>query len=156
MQKQHHYSLAIQWTGNNGSGTDEYTKYERSHTISAPNKVDIFASADAPFRGDITKYNPEELLLASLSSCHMLWFLHVCASAGVVVVDYKDNATGIMVQHENGSGEFSEVVLYPKVVVKSLEMIEKVQNLHLQAHEKCFIARSINFALRIEGVCTAL
>jgi organic hydroperoxide reductase OsmC/OhrA len=155
MQKQHHYTLAIQWTGNNGSGTDEYTKYERSHTVSAPNKVDILASADAPFRGDITKYNPEEFLLASLSSCHMLWFLHVCASAGVVVLDYKDKPTGIMIQHENGSGEFTEVVLHPTVVVQSLEMVDKVEALHHQAHEKCFIARSVNFAVSIEGVCTA-
>jgi organic hydroperoxide reductase OsmC/OhrA len=113
MRKEHTYKLTVRWTGNTGSGTLNYKSYERSHVISAENKPEIFASSDPVFRGDKTKYNPEELLVASLSGCHMLWFLHLCAEAGIVVTGYSDNPTGIMTETENGGGKFKEVVLRP-------------------------------------------
>ncbi len=104
MNKQHKYNLSIQWEGNTGKGTCGYSAYERDHTISTENKAAVSCSSDPAFRGNKAKYNPEELLVASVASCHMLWYLHLCADAGVVVVDYKDNAAGIMQETDNGSG----------------------------------------------------
>ncbi len=145
MDKEHHYSATIRWTGNMGSGTKSYRNYERSHVISMENKPDILASSDAAFRGDKTKYNPEDLLVASLSSCHMLWYLHLCSVAGVIVENYMDNAKGTMVETDNGGGRFSEVTLYPIVTVRDESMISKAQELHAEAHKLCFIANSVNF-----------
>lgn len=145
MSKEHHYKIALQWTGNTGSGTTAYKSYERSHRISVENKPYIDASSDPGFRGDPTKYNPEELLVASLSSCHMLWYLHLCAEAGVIVVDYHDDARGIMIETIDGGGKFSEVTLNPVVTVKDASMIEKATALHAKANKLCFIANSVNF-----------
>jgi len=153
MAKYHHYQIKVTWTGNNGSGTDYYTHYERSHIIEVENKVQIFASADAPFLGDITKHNPEDFLLASLSTCHMLWYLHLCADAGVIVTAYIDNPTAILTQQEDGGGSFSEVTLYPKVSVKNESMIEKAIAMHQAANKKCFIANSVNFKVKHEPTC---
>ena len=145
MSKEHHYRIGVQWTGNTGSGTAGYKSYERSHRISVENKNYIDASSDPGFRGDPTKYNPEELLVASLSSCHMLWYLHLCAEAGVIVVDYVDEAMGIMIETVDGGGKFKEVTLNPVVTVKDASMIEKANALHARANELCFIANSVNF-----------
>jgi len=142
--KKHHYNTTIKWTGNLGTGTSGYKNYERSHNISAENKPDILGSSDAAFRGDKTKYNPEDMLVASVSACHMLWYLHLCSDAGVVVVDYTDTAEGIMVEDVNGGGRFSEIILNPQVIVKEIFMVEKAETLHQKAHELCFIANSLN------------
>ncbi len=150
MSKQHNYALKIKWTGNKGEGTTRYDAYDRNYTISAENKTAILGSADAPFLGDITKYNPEDLLLASLSSCHMLWYFHLCADAGVIVLEYTDNPTGILVQNETGGGAFSEVILNPIVKVKENSMIEKAIKLHEKAHKSCFIANSVNFPVKCQ------
>ena len=154
MSKKHNYTLSIKWTGSKGEGTTKYDAYDRNYTISAKNKVDILGSADAPFLGDITKYNPEDLLLASLSSCHMLWYFHLCADAGVIVIDYTDNPTGILVQNETGSGAFSEVKLNPIVIVKENSMVQKALELHEKAHKCCFIANSVNFPVLNNQSCS--
>ena len=148
MSEQHKYHATIRWTGNKGTGTDNYRNYERSHTISIVHKAEIFCSSDASFRGDKTKHNPEDLLVSSLSSCHMLWYLHLCAEAGVIVIDYVDHATGILVETSNGGGQFTEVTLHPIVTVKEQTMIEKANELHKRAHELCFIAKSVNFPVK--------
>ena len=153
MKEQHHYEVTIDWTGNTGAGTSAYADYERSHTISANGKPTIYASADTPFRGDATKFNPEDFLLASLSSCHMLWYLHLCADAGIIVVDYSDKAHGSMVTPPGARGHFSEVVLHPTVTINDANMIERANALHDMAREKCFIANSVNFPVRHEPVC---
>src|SRR3954468_17169454 len=101
MTRQHKYSLLVQWKGNIGHGTSSYHSYERNHTVTIAGKPDLDCSSDAAFMGDKSKYNPEELLVASLSSCHMLWYLHLCAEGGVVVLDYADNATGTMTETSN-------------------------------------------------------
>lgn len=145
MSKEHFYELTINWTGNKGTGTSDYKQYDRNYTVSCKEKENIFASADPAFRGDHTKYNPEEFLLAALSSCHMLWFLHLCADAGVIVVEYIDNPTGIMIEAEKGGGRFKEVTLNPLVTVTEKSMCEKLDALHKKANEKCFIANSVNF-----------
>ncbi|MEO6668484.1 MAG: OsmC family protein [Ferruginibacter sp.] len=154
MGKQHHYKATITWTGNRGEGTKTYTGYDRSHEISINNKADISASSDAPFMGDTTKHNPEDLLLASLSSCHMLWYLHLCSDNGIIVKNYVDHASGTMVQTGKG-GHFEEVVLHPQVTVTDIGMIEKANSLHDEAHRCCFIANSCNFLVRHEPVCNA-
>ena len=145
MNKEHHYALSIEWTGNSGTGTSDYRAYTRNHTISSDGKPDLLASSDPSFRGDKTRYNPEEMLVAALSSCHMLSYLHVCVLNGVVVLEYKDNATGTMKENPDGSGQLAEVTLRPIVKVKDASMIEKANHLHERASELCFIARSVNF-----------
>jgi len=145
MSKQHTYQLSIKWTGNNGNGTADYASYERSHRVSVAGKKPLDCSSDSPFRGDKTKHNPEDFLLASLSACHMLWFLHLCADEGIVVTDYHDNAEGKMIQTTNGSGYFTEVILSPVVTVQDVTMISKANELHKKAHQYCFIANSVKF-----------
>ncbi|MBP2619268.1 OsmC family protein [Chryseobacterium jejuense] len=146
--KNHHYKTTIQWTGNKGNGTSSYRDYERSHTISVENKTVIEGSSDPAFRGDSTKHNPEDIFLSSLSSCHMLWYLHFCSEAGIIVMDYIDEATGIMEETANGSGHFTEVTLYPTVIVSDESMMEKAKELHHKANEFCFIANSVNFTVK--------
>ena len=153
MNGQHNYSLTIKWTGNNGSGTSGYRAYERSHTITADNKQEIQASSDPVFRGDKTKYNPEDLFVASLASCHMLSYLHACVVAGVVVTDYVDTATGTMIETSNGGGHFTEVNLHPLVTVADKSMVDKANALHEKASEMCFIASSVNFPVKHHPVC---
>lgn len=159
MTKLHQYSIHTSWTGNNGEGTKGYRSYSRNHEINVIGKPVIAASSDPAFLGDNTKYNPEEMLVASLSSCHMLWYLHLCSDAGVVVTSYEDHATGTMEETPNGSGRFTEVTLHPLVKVKDASMVEAAGNLHHQAHTMCFIANSVNFEvackseIRVEDRC---
>ena len=155
MAKEHHYQVTTEWTGNTGKGTAGYRDYERSHEIKVVDKIVIPGSSDPAFRGDKTKYNPEDLLVASVSSCHMLWFLHFCADAGVVVTAYTDQAKGTMCEEANGAGYFTEVLLRPHVVVKDASMIPTAQALHTKAHQFCFIANSVNFPVRHESFCVA-
>ena len=143
--KTHIYETTVRWTGNNGTGTASYASYKRDHEISSEGKAPILGSADPAFRGDATRYNPEELLVASLSQCHMLWYLHLCTTAGVVVVAYEDHASGSMVEHPDGSGEFVSATLCPTVVVADESMVAAASQLHGEVHRYCFIARSVNF-----------
>lgn len=145
MSKQHHYMLSLKWTGNLGEGTSGYRSYNRSHTISIPGKPEISGSSDPAFRGDAGRYNPEELLVASLSSCHMLWVLHLCADKGIVVVDYTDNPTGLMEETVEGGGRFTEVTLNPCVTITNKESADKLDDIHRRANQLCFIANSVNF-----------
>jgi len=156
MSKSHLYHLNMRWTGNKGDGTKNYRSYERSYTIAIPNKVDLEGSADPAFRGDPTKYNPEELLLASLSSCHMLWYLHFCAEASIVVLDYTDQAVATMIEDPNGSGYFKEVSLQPIVKVAHESMIQTALELHKKANKYCFIANSVNFTVYHKPTCSTL
>ncbi|MBK1785086.1 OsmC family protein [Prauserella cavernicola] len=148
--REHSYALTVRWTGNQGSGTSSYRAYSRDHDISAEGKPVLAGSADPAFRGDPGRWNPEELLVAALSECHMLWFLGLCSQAGVVVTDYVDEAAGTMAEQAGGAGEFTEVVLRPTVTVAEQDMVERAAELHAAAHEKCFIARSVNFPVKHE------
>ena len=140
----HHYRLTVEWTGNRGTGTSGYRDYERSHVISAAGKPDIAGSSDPAFRGDAARWNPEELLLASASACHKLWYLHLCADAGIVVTAYVDHAEATM----NGD-RFERIVLRPRVTISAGDR-ELAARLHHQAHEECYIAKSVNFAIDCE------
>lgn len=149
----HNYSLTIQWTGNQGAGTNSYTAYNRNHSLLIEGKPDINLSSDPSFRGEKSRHNPEELFVASLSSCHMLWYLHLCAEAGIIVIDYTDQATGVMQESSTGGGRFSEVALNPVVTVTEASMIETANRLHQKANELCFIANSVNFKVLHFPVC---
>src|SRR5687767_8838613 len=149
MSHQHHYQITTVWTGNRGSGTSHYKAYARDHEVSAVGKsAPILGSSDAAFRGDAARYNPEELLVASLSTCHMLWFLHLCADAGIAVTEYRDEATGTMIEHPDGAGEFTEVILRPQVTLAEPTRQPEISALHDRAHELCFIARSVKFPVK--------
>ncbi|HEY0244474.1 MAG TPA: OsmC family protein [Mucilaginibacter sp.] len=153
--KDHQYKATITWTGNLGTGTSSYKDFNRTHEISVDGKPTIPASSDPSFRGDPSRYNPEELFLASLSSCHMLWYLHLCAEAGVIVVDYTDHAIGTMIETTNGSGHFTQVTLHPNVLVSDASMIAKANELHHEANKYCFIANSVNFPVLHQPMCKA-
>lgn len=153
MPHQHHYRVDVRWTGNLGSGTSGYRDYSRNHEITAAGKsVSIPGSSDPAFRGEPGRYNPEEMLLSALSSCHMLWMLHLCADAGIVVVEYSDAAEGVMATHEDGAGEFVEVFLNPRMIITDEERLLDAMLLHDKAHEMCFISRSVKFPVRRQPV----
>lgn len=153
--KIHRYRLTVRWTGNTGSGTSGYKNYKRDYEITSNGaKQPILGSSDPVFRGDPNRWNPEELLVASLSACHKLWYLHLCAEAGVVVLEYLDNAEGIMEESPDGSGVFKKVVLRPKVVIASGSDSEKARALHDAAHAKCFVANSVRFTVVHEPTVT--
>ncbi|TYP92234.1 organic hydroperoxide reductase OsmC/OhrA [Sphingobacterium allocomposti] len=152
MSSDHRYHVTITWTGNKGRGTESYTSYDRSHEISIQHKAVISGSSDPAFRGDATRHNPEDLLLASLSSCHMLWYLHLCSAAGVIVLDYVDGAEATMVETDDGGGRFVEANLNPVVTVADSSMVERAYDLHKKANELCFIANSVNFPVRHQPV----
>lgn len=143
--KDHHYKTTITWTGNTGAGTKDYRSYERAHTISIDGKQDISGSSDPSFRGDKSRYSPEDLLLSSVAACHMLWYLHLCSVAGVVVIAYEDNAEGTMVETSDGGGYFTEVILKPVITLKEATMQARADELHHEANKLCFIANSVKF-----------
>ena len=153
MKRNHTYKIRLQWTGNSGKGTIDYRSYERSHRIHFEGKPIIEGSSDPVFRGDSTKHNPEELFLSSLSACHMLWYLHLCADEGIIVVEYQDDPVAVLSENEDGSGWFSSVILYPRVKVSDINMIIRAQELHEQANKMCFIAGSCNFPVRHKYDC---
>lgn len=144
----HSYEARIVWTGNLGEGTSGYRAYARRNEVRGPARPVIPGSADPAFRGDADRWDPERLLVASLSQCHMLSYLHQCADAGVVVIAYEDHAVGTMVQDADGGGRFTEVVLRPAVTVADESMLEPARGLHERAHELCFIASSVSFPVR--------
>ncbi|TFC94362.1 OsmC family peroxiredoxin [Cryobacterium sp. TMT3-29-2] len=152
----HHYAVNIAWTGNRGTGTSGYRDYGRDHLISANGKEPIRASADPAFHGDADRWNPEELLLAALSECHLMSYLHVAVNHGVRVVAYTDDAIGAMVQTTDGGGHFTEVTLRPRVTVSDPGQVELAQSLHAEAAGLCFIAASVNFPVAHEPVTVAV
>ena len=148
--KTHRYATSLAWTGNLGTGTRTYRAYARDFELRAEGKPPIPGSADPAFRGDAARYNPEDLLVAALSSCHLLWYLHLCARAGIVCVAYTDHAEGTMVETPDGAGQFAEVVLRPVVTIRAGDDAAAAAALHGEAHHLCFVARSVNFPVRCE------
>jgi organic hydroperoxide reductase OsmC/OhrA len=157
MPKTHHYRTTTTWTGNLGTGTSQYKAYSRSHEITGAQKaVVIQGSSDPLFRGDPARYNPEDLLVGALSACHMLWVLHLCADAGIVVTDYSDEAAGEMEEHPDGSGEFTLVTLHPRMTITDASRIDDAVAVHDKAHEVCCLARSVNFPVKHEPTVASL
>ena len=150
VHRTHRYDVAVSWTGNRGSGTSGYREYDRDHEVRAGERPVIAASSDPVFRGDPNRWNPELELAAAASQCHMLWYLHLCAEAGVVVTAYSDDAYGNMTETEDGGGCFVEVVLRPRITVAAPDMVDAAMTLHKDANARCFIANSVNFPVRHE------
>jgi organic hydroperoxide reductase OsmC/OhrA len=152
--REHTYRVSVEWTGDDGAGTTRWGGYRRDHTISAQGKADILGSSDPAFRGNPTRWNPEELLLASISACHKLWYLHLCAVNRVVVTAYLDRAEGVMAEDADGGGRFVSATLRPQIVIAQGSDPERAKALHHDAHEKCFIANSVNFEIAVEPQIT--
>lgn len=155
MGQEHRYEVDVTWTGNLGPGTSSYRSYRRDHEVAADGKPIIPGSSDPAFRGDRSRWNPEELLVVALSQCHMLFVLHLAADTGVVITGYRDHAAGHMAEDESGAGRFTEVVLRPEVVVAEPSMVAKMDDIHHRAHELCFIANSVNFPVRCQPTTTS-
>lgn len=155
MNTEHHFAVDLRWTGNRGTGTSGYKAYGRDHVIRASGKPPIAGSADRTFFGDADRWNPEDLLVAALSQCHLLSYLHVAAAHGVTVVAYEDAATGTMQQTANGGGHFTAVTLRPRVTVADAAHVALANRLHEEAAQKCFIAASVNFPVLHEPAVTA-
>lgn len=151
--KSHHYKTYVEWTGNLGTGTSDYRAYDRDHIIQIADKHVIKGSSDPAFRGNPIRHNPEELLVASLSACHMLCFLHLCSENGITVVEYTDNASGTMQEDGKGGGRFVEVILYPNVLIQQAANCDLANALHERAHKMCFIASSCNFPVKHAAKC---
>ena len=149
MNHQHRFAVGVEWTGDRGSGTSSYRAYGRDHTVTAMGKHPIDGSSDRAFHGDADRWNPEELLIAALSQCHLLSYLHVAASNGIVVTAYTDDAVGTMEQTDGGGGRFLSVTLRPRVTIAGGDP-DVAQRLHDEAARKCFIAASVNFPVRHE------
>lgn len=145
----HTYELDLTWTGNTGTGTSGYRAYARDVLARSEGRPDLALSADPTFRGDATRWNPEVLLLAALSECHLLSFLHVAVMHGVTVTDYADSPQGWMDQEGIG-GHFTRVLLRPRVTVADPEHVDLVPQLHAEAGQACFIAASVNFPVEHE------
>ncbi|MBB6391439.1 OsmC family protein [Microbacterium thalassium] len=149
---EHRYRVRSVWTGDRGTGTSGYRDYDRAVSISVEGKPELLASADKPFRGDPARWNPEDMLVAALSECHLLSYLHACVQAGVVVLAYEDDASGLMREDGSGAGRFHEVVLRPRVTIADAAMRDAALAAHETAHGWCFIANSVNFPVRHEPV----
>jgi organic hydroperoxide reductase OsmC/OhrA len=153
--RRHCYQVTNVWTGNLGTGTSAYRAYGRNHELSGDRKAaPIAGSSDPLFRGDPSRYNPEELLVGALSACHMLWVLHLCADAGIVITAYTDEALGEMNEHEDGSAEFTRVLLRPRMTLADPARAAEAIALHHHAHQVCALARSMNFPVEHQPVVT--
>jgi organic hydroperoxide reductase OsmC/OhrA len=150
--KQHPYTSRVVWTGNRGQGTKTYRGYDRTWQIATPGKPVVECSNDPLLGGDPARPNPEDLLLSSLSSCHMLWYLHLASNAGIVVNAYADNPVGIGETSPNGAGRFLSATLRPRIEVNKGADLKRAEAIHHEVHEFCFIARSVNFPVSYEPV----
>ncbi len=151
----HHYAVDVDWRGNRGEGTSGYRSYGRDVVVRADGKPELAGSADVPFRGSADRWNPEELLLAALAQCHLLSYLHSAVKHGIVVVDYRDSATGTMEQVGDG-GRFTSVTLHPRVTITDPAQRGLAQQIHAEASANCFIAASVSFPVLHEPVVTVL
>ena len=142
---EHKYSSAIRWTGNRGTGTSDYRAYDRTWDVAIAGKEVIHCSNDPLLGGDPAKMNPEDLLLSALSACHMLWYLHYAADAGIVVLAYEDQPEGFGLVERGGAGRFTRALLHPRVTLAKGADVERAEAIHHRIHEVCFIARSVNF-----------
>jgi organic hydroperoxide reductase OsmC/OhrA len=151
-RKAHDYKARLVWDGNLGDGTSTYTGYGRKYRVQFDGKPDLPGSADPIFRGDANVYNPEDLFVASLSSCHLLSYLALCARSKINVVAYEDQASGTMVMRPDGGGKFESVTLCPSVTIAAGSDEKRAMELHETAHDLCFIAASVSVPVRHEPV----
>lgn len=144
MERSHQYATTVEWTGNLGAGTSSYVSFSRDHVVSTPSTPPILASSDGAFKGDASRWNPEQLFLVAISQCHMLWYLHLASQAGVVVLSYVDESSGVMIEQGDGRGRFEEITLRPLVTITGDSDSVKAHALHAVVSEYCYIARSVS------------
>jgi organic hydroperoxide reductase OsmC/OhrA len=153
--REHRYCVRLEWVGNRGRLGRSFKNHDRSYVLEAAGKPAIAGSSDKVFRGDTARWSPEDLLVASLSACHKLWYMGLCAAAGIEVLAYEDEAEGTMVEVErDGPGQFTQVVLRPRVTLAPGSDRGLAEELHHAAHDKCFVARSVNFPVTHVPVTT--
>jgi len=155
LNNRHEYKVRLDWEGNRGEGTASYAGYGREFRITLAGKPDLLGSADPAFRGVPDRHNPEDLLVAALSSCHMLSYLALCARNGITVLAYSDEADGTMTTTPDGGGRFTAVALHPRVTVRGREQVAPALELHARAHAECYIAASCAFPVAHHPVVTA-
>lgn len=143
MAGEHRYAVTVEWTGNRGEGTSSYRSYDRDHVVSAEHAEPIAGSADAAFRGNPSRWNPEQLLVAAAAQCHLLSYLHHAAVNGLVVTAYVDHPTAVMTEDGNGGGRFTEITLHPIVTITDPDHVELAERLHEDAGRSCFVAASL-------------
>jgi organic hydroperoxide reductase OsmC/OhrA len=144
----HNYAIELVWTGDTGQGTKNLRSYSREHDIAGDGLPTIAGSSDPAFRGDPSRWNPEQLYVASIAQCHMLWYLSLAAKSGVTVVGYEDHPTGLMIEEANGAGQFDNVTLHPTVTITPDSDAQVAQELHDRVADYCFIARSVQTPIR--------
>ncbi len=150
----HHYAARIVWEGNTGTGTSSYAGYDRAYRICISGKPDILGSSDPAFRGNPARHNPEDLFLASLSTCHMLFYLYLCSTNHIRVISYEDDAEGSMVENVSGGGKFESVTLHPRVVIARGDDEALAKTLHGSANDLCYIANSCSIPIHHEATIT--
>jgi len=143
----HDYKAHLIWDGNLGDGTSTYTGYGRKYRLQIDGKPDLMGSADPIFRGDANVYNPEDLFVAALSSCHLLSYLALCARMKINVIAYEDDASGTMVMRPDGGGKFESVTLRPIVTIAPGSDPKRALELHETAQDLCFIAASVSIPI---------
>ena len=153
MAFKHLFKAELNWTSKKNPEETTSKLYSKSHQIKIEGKPVLDVSAAKAFRGDPVLYNPEDLLLSSLVSCHMMSYLYVCSQIGIEVLEYSDNAEATLEVNLDGSGRFVEVKLYPKVKISNPDQIELALELHFKANQLCFIANSCNFPVLHEASC---
>ncbi len=153
--KIHEYKLSLTWTGNEGKGTADLSSYKRSYQSAVEGKPILEGSADPSYMGDPTKWNPEEMLLSSVASCQMLWYLGLCAMKKIAVTKYKDSPEGVVTTEAGGGGTFTEIILRPQIEISDAAQLEVAKSLHEEAHKKCFVANSLNCPIKIEPTVIA-
>ncbi len=150
MPNEHRYQVTVTWTGNRGEGTSSYRSYDRDHNVTAEHRVGIAGSSDPHFRGNPSRWNPEQLLVAAAAQCHMLAYLHVAATNGVVVTAYVDHPTAVMTEDGKGGGAFTDITLHPTVTITAADQLELAERLHHDANASCFVANSLNLPVHHE------
>lgn len=148
--KKHRYDVRTTWSAGAEGAPKSNESLSRTHRIEIAGKPTIEATSDPAFRGDPARHNPEDLLVASLSSCHMLWYLVLCVGRKIPILAYEDGAYGIMAETPR-PGRFVEVVLRPKVTIAKGGDKALAAKLHERAHAECFVANSVNFPVRHEA-----
>ena len=151
MTHEHSFHAAIRWTGNRGQGNATYRGYDRTWEVNTEGKPVIQCSNDPMLGGDPTLHNPEDLLVNAVSSCHMLWYLHLAFDAGVLVTGYEDTPEGIGVSDSSGAGQFKKVILRPRITLGPGMDPVKADGVHAKIHDVCFIARSVNFPIEYKA-----
>ena len=141
----HTYQAIIRWTGDRGTGTSGYRDYDRRYDVEVDGKPTIAGSSDPLYRGDPARHHPEDLLVSAISACHLLWYLHLCADAGVVVREYVDECSGELAEAPDGSGRITAVTLRPRVTIAPGSDASLARSLHADAARMCPIAASMAF-----------